>query len=429
MFPPSVFATPRGSFNVPVPAPGQDPGACPLVTVTFSEAWLPYVLGALDQLVLQATWQGDDDTQTTAQQQAMYLKSLFALAPVTSCNPPQEPQQNCCDGDDDMGCCFRIQDNKLQQFCCGDWQTVLDLNTLSGGQPGPQPDSPQPGGPAVSTCYTLSGPGTAFLPWKVSTGDTLLLSNPSGAVNDQVEHPWRGPSGQSFVNNQYVQFSEVLNSTDRLPTAHHETVIISFDAGATWHNLWNGDVFGVPQIYTVPSGVSGVQPLIAVNVPSGTILAGSYGFCVAVTNNGPSSWHHHLDYTTSSWGFADASTGGGVMTWVPGVGWQGSMAPGVDLIIKNVATGSYTVTRGILLATDSVAPGGTSSIGLEHPLSTGVAFAAPIPGTSINIDSGVVAIGPSTDLVVAAQDNAGTITITEVYVEGFGPDPFPGAPG
>lgn len=66
-----------GSFQVPVVAPTGEPDAEPLTTVCFSQEWLPYVIGALQQLTLQATWQGDDDAVTLAVNQAQLLVAMF----------------------------------------------------------------------------------------------------------------------------------------------------------------------------------------------------------------------------------------------------------------------------------------------------------------------------------------------------------------
>lgn len=74
-FPPSV-----GSFQVPVEAPDSDPDDGDQVTICFAEAWLPFVLGALQQLTLQATWSGDEATVLLAQSRAMLLLSMVGSA-------------------------------------------------------------------------------------------------------------------------------------------------------------------------------------------------------------------------------------------------------------------------------------------------------------------------------------------------------------
>lgn len=78
MFPDGPFQTPRGSFQTPVIPPGMDPDASPTLTVSINCAWLPYIRGALQQLLLQSTW----DALTPAdllltQQRAWSLIAMF----------------------------------------------------------------------------------------------------------------------------------------------------------------------------------------------------------------------------------------------------------------------------------------------------------------------------------------------------------------
>jgi len=69
---------PKGSFNQKVVPPDDDPDAGEQTSVCFSLAWLPYVLGALDQLLLPYQWEGDTATIQLAQDRANLLKQLFA---------------------------------------------------------------------------------------------------------------------------------------------------------------------------------------------------------------------------------------------------------------------------------------------------------------------------------------------------------------
>jgi len=67
-----------GSFRTPVPLPDKDPDASPTRTFTLNCEWLPYIRGALLQLILQYTWPQDDPAAVyLAQQRAMTLISMF----------------------------------------------------------------------------------------------------------------------------------------------------------------------------------------------------------------------------------------------------------------------------------------------------------------------------------------------------------------
>lgn len=71
---------PVSSFVVPVPVPGVDPDAGGQVQVCFSAVWLPYILGALQQLTLPTTWQGDDAVVLAAVERSELLLSIFGQA-------------------------------------------------------------------------------------------------------------------------------------------------------------------------------------------------------------------------------------------------------------------------------------------------------------------------------------------------------------
>lgn len=90
MYPDSPFAIPYGSFQAPVPPPTGHFDSPPLVQVCFSETWLPYVVGCLKQLLLEATW-GVGNTALVAQMQ----KEAFELIDQFA-NPPVVPL---CDAD------------------------------------------------------------------------------------------------------------------------------------------------------------------------------------------------------------------------------------------------------------------------------------------------------------------------------------------
>ena len=78
MWPDSLFAVPRGSFGIPVLPPSGEPDASPTKTVSVSCEWLPYIRGALQQLLLQSTWNTSDPAVLLiAQARAANLIALF----------------------------------------------------------------------------------------------------------------------------------------------------------------------------------------------------------------------------------------------------------------------------------------------------------------------------------------------------------------
>lgn len=74
-FPPAL-----PSFPFPVVAPDVDPDAGSQMTVCFAAEWLPVLIGAMQQLTLQATWQGDNTAVLLAQSRAQTLIAMFGAA-------------------------------------------------------------------------------------------------------------------------------------------------------------------------------------------------------------------------------------------------------------------------------------------------------------------------------------------------------------
>ena len=78
---PDEFPTAETSFPVPVPAPTVEPDdQSDIVSVCFNRAWLPVVLGALQQLTQQAAWQGTALEVSAANERAQLLIDMFGNA-------------------------------------------------------------------------------------------------------------------------------------------------------------------------------------------------------------------------------------------------------------------------------------------------------------------------------------------------------------
>ena len=73
-------AGPQPSFLVPVGAPTPQPGAMPTVCVPLNADWVPFVLGALAQLLLPTTCDGISVSIPEMQARATDLLVLFATA-------------------------------------------------------------------------------------------------------------------------------------------------------------------------------------------------------------------------------------------------------------------------------------------------------------------------------------------------------------
>lgn len=78
MFPPDSYPTPTPSFRVPVDPPSTGPFDDPLFQVCINQDWLPFVAGALKQLLLMSTWNYADTAELlTIQGKVFDLISAF----------------------------------------------------------------------------------------------------------------------------------------------------------------------------------------------------------------------------------------------------------------------------------------------------------------------------------------------------------------
>jgi len=217
---------------------------------------------------------------------------------------------------------LRFQNGKLQGFCCGQWVDIdgqTDLPPGGGDQPGSGTDQPGPG-----ECSTYHGKMQAnnkwYLPTVLSTGDTVSLTNVSGAGNDGTLSPWHCPNGNTFFAGACIGGTRGFDGSDPDSSGHHMEIVLNI--GGTWYEPLDG-------IVTVPGGVVNAESFIQVNDSNISDNAGSYTFDVEVCNNQAATWSHTLDFELGLHGFTlrpDAS-------WVPDTAGAG-------------AGGTVTVWRG-----------------------------------------------------------------------------------
>jgi len=315
MWPDSAYAVPIGSFRVPVVIPDVDPDAAPLVTVCFNAAWLPYVLGCLKQLMLQATWQTTDpDVLNLVQGRAANLMYLF----IQGCKLPESGALGGGpDGEDGMW--RQDPDNPcLLQFSADGqcWCTVFDASKCNPNptQPGPTGGTRPAPGASSQDCYTLQANGQINLPYAVYPGDTIEITSADGAGWDgNILDSWNCPDGSPYYFGACVGSGHTSGS-DPLPSVSHMRLLVVIDT------TYNDGMAG-----PVTVGGSGPQSaLIQVNDNVLSDNAGSYKVCVKLTNNQTSSWTQTWNFAlTPGTGFDQVPQRGSPRgTWVPGVGWQ-----------------------------------------------------------------------------------------------------------
>ncbi len=421
MWPFSPWAVPTGSFNLPVPPPGQPLAGCDSMTVTFPSEWQPYILAALLQLTLQATWQGDEAAIIDAQGRAYAIIQTIQAA---TCVVP--PEMGSMEVDFDMG--IRVDcDCRVFVECC-DGSEVELLTTKNPGQP--QAGSPTGGNPIAkpgsqaTTCYTMDVKSIQVLSQTVSTGDKILFENLLGSWYDTLyANIIKCIDGYFYIEGFCFEDLGRLG-TDPLPSVPHLALIAKI--GSTFYDPLQLDIFGNPTEFTVPAGVSNEQVYLQANAPALTGMYGTGTFCVKITNNAAVAWSHTLDFRVAPYGFADASAGGGSLTWTPGTGFTGGGGPGADVRITHALSG--TITR--VIAVGSVPGMGASSyLAIEIPIGTLIHNVAPVTTNPVTNDTGVISAGGSTiDLTASDNGLTWTATFISIQIMGTGTDPFPAAP-
>lgn len=102
MWPDTGNAPKVGSFTKPMPLPTLDPDAAPTKSFSINCQWLPYIRGALEQLVLQSSWATNDPAALTlVQARAMSLINIFQECAVA--NVPLSCSGNLADSPNAFG--------------------------------------------------------------------------------------------------------------------------------------------------------------------------------------------------------------------------------------------------------------------------------------------------------------------------------------
>lgn len=273
MWPDSPFAHPIGSFKHPVPLVAVDPDDNPDVTVCFRREWLPYIIGALQQLLLQSTWKtSDPNALNRAQGQAQLLVSMF----IQGC--PEVPLLDIGGGtilEDALSSQIRISPDDtciIQMWCIDHWEDWYNPKVcVPGAVTQPQPGGVLPSGGCKTYNVTLQGNGQWLLPVPVSQGDTIQISNAVGGWADGTSN-WSCPSGQHYT----LGICGPMNSGGAglpIPTLAHMRLIAKIDTA--FYDAYNATLSPL-------AGATDVQVTFQANDDPLTDNAGSIQFDVTV---------------------------------------------------------------------------------------------------------------------------------------------------
>lgn len=432
VYPPGGFPTPVGSFTQPVIPPGVDPTSGDLVYIGVNCAWIPYIAGALTQLLLESTWEVNTEEEfVIVQGQAISLIQLM------NCRRLPTLSDLCGlmgqDGDCDMGCCLRFQDGKLQMLSCGEWVDVPGQSgsaPIQPAQPGGGSPQPQPNGGEREYCGAMANGSPWLIPTPVSSGDTLLFSNLEGAWNDTRFLQWFCPDGWAYIAGECIP-QIPTQPLDPVPTALHMQIVVQIDG--TFYDCLQTDLDGNPTTFVVPAGHSNAQAVIQANTDTLADVAGTVSFCVMVTNNAVGSWEQRFDFTTGPQGF---SAYNGQASYAPGSGWTDPLVHSGPNNYRNVSIQrswalSSTITRVRVGTSSTLGSNPQTADAILNPGSHLAINTSPVGGVH-EYDSGAISQTGVTNLhwdwshgeATYPTDPGGTQVVQYIILNGLGVNPF-----
>lgn len=299
MFPDTDYPKPVGSFPNPVTIPESDPLSGDQTCVTFSKAWLPYVLGCLMQLELSSTWKyATSDELALAKSYGDMLLDQFMKGGcdvsgllIEACDDPDCGIKYSTD-DGATWTCINLNDCIAAIVSTG-IQTAIDNGLLDSGvkQQGPG-TRPAPG--VCHVYHVRLAPGSVWkCPSQVTAKDTIHITNADGAWSIG-ELPWWCPNGERYVFGKCNEGMKVHTTGDPLnPGAYHMALI--------------GVIQGVyvdplTAVYTVPDGTVMTDFFVQANTALTSDPSGEVTFDVTVCSN-DYGWCWQYDFTVDEQGW------------------------------------------------------------------------------------------------------------------------------
>lgn len=407
---------------------------CFTVKVPNDRGHIGAFLGSLFDLTQWINWQRDPAKR--GKDAAAVWRAIWTDLQAQSCNLPIAPRG--AEIEDFMPLRVDCDCNVFVTCCDGTEKQILtsdQVKALIAG--GTVPGAPQPPSGGGQQCYQLklNAAQPQLVPTPVSTGDVIELQSALGAGNDGTV-TWYCPNGQEFFAGACVG-TPFTQGGDPLPTAPHMSILVKL--GSNYYQL----VVGTP--FTVPGGVSNVQPILQVNDAPLTDDSGDYSLNVCVTNNSAATFSHTFNFITTDGGFVPLPSGGSAPlgSWSAGNGWlptDAFVSPDNFRVMYLQRTFAARTITGVT-ATYNYSPGTflspTTAYGMLVALSTlggtreiDLVASALGAGGSPVISHGNVIIAGATgiELYLSSCDSTspsdGSCTLLSLTITGQGTDPF-----
>lgn len=426
MYPPSPFAVPIGSFQTPVQPPSTDPSEGPLFYIPVNCDWMPYVAGALQQLLLQTTWAGTPDEIALAQNRAFNIIAQFNCMTAKQLNQlcPDTPGEGC---DDCMGCCVRFQNGVLQTLDCGVWVDVPGQPEGGiGGPTQPGPGAPQaPAGGCVTYHAAVDARGSWLMPTLVNTGDILTPSAWQGATTDV------GPVGRW---NCYTGLQFALGTCQGSPIIDGSAYAPSLPIGIPLF-LVGGVYYDARVPLTVPGSIVNAPLAVLINYAPGGDYHGNMTLDIEFCNNQAVTFTHVFDFTLSDGGWVETpqSEGPGCTAagavYTAGVGWALFECPSIGASYINVGvaftdTALTSVTLELSLSNGNPATSDFELFGTIGSTESQLFHNNPPWPLDLILGGGVSGTFNHIRFRLGIDNNADTDVLVKATITGTGTDPF-----
>jgi len=421
-----------------------DPAAAPLVCLSFSTAWLPYVIGALKQLVQPAAWECDEEDVPDILDWTTALVERFSEA--GECMPPVE---------------FQLTEDCLLQYSTDggatfetvpgwtDWATACFT-----GPEGPEgPEGPAggftPGTPPPAPGQTTSqqacsiagyiaqyviqtalssvvnGYNTGQTALEVATGILALIPGVDvvfAAITGAITLLYSAVTSGTIAEFTAAESDPVLLSdlTCAIFTATHG------DGYVTAGNFADVQANIAAITYTYPDVISAISDWLDAFGYGGLAAAQIPGAYTAVDCSGcePAGWCYDFDFTESEAGWS-ALFGEGI-SWIPGTGWQSSYDVGTGQSCDITITfDSAALTRVEVVFNAGQDSDGVRQFRVENDSGTTVALLSQTAGAHDD----VVDVSVTETTLIAVIENypgvgASPNTISRIRLHGTGTCPF-----
>jgi len=384
---------------------------CFQINVPNEIHYLAAFYGAIFLLSKPYAW-GDDAAHTALEVGAVW-REIFDRLIAGNCIIPAKPGSAGADGDD-----FMIRQNPdnpclLESSLDGvEWCVFADISKcVTSSQPGAGSPQPQPGGGCQTYQASIPGNGAWLVPTIVSTGDTISLTNLSGA--------WYGGSITWYCPDGSVFFAGVctgaqnFNGGSQIPASPIGRVIALIDG--TYYDI-------LPGPFTIPGGITNKQVTLLMNTDTPSTASGNVNLDVTVCNNQAASWSSYFDFAISDY---SALMGANGFSFVPGTGLNGIFSSGTQnsfVFFQFLATGVQI--NNMTIHYDCTGHGGGSQI-LAFYDNAGYFGTPTVPTTGTNLIFGQVenATADAPGVQVGSGSDPGPVNLRNLLITGVGTKP------